>query len=266
MIDVHAHVTMDVTAQLARARSVGVDTTILLATRVHPEAAGTVAELRAQLAGLGRVIAGAGDTEQAAAAAHTELRAALDAHPDTVGMWKVPLDADDDRIAAQVLAAAGDSRIVGIGELTPPPGHAGRIESVLRACADLASTRSLPVLVHGFAPNTAADLDEYARLAAAYPTVPVIIGAFGGLNSLQAVELACTRRNLHLDLSSALQVFVVAAALRQIPEQCLFGSNTPYGDVAANLHVLEAATHDPYVRDLASSGNAARIFEIPTLR
>lgn len=263
MIDVHAHVTTDVTAQLARARSVGVGTTILLGTRVHPEAAGTVAELRAQLAGLGRVIAGTGDTEQAAAQAHTELRAALDAHPGTVAMWKVPLDADHDRIAAQVLVSAGDSRIVGIGELTPPPGQARRIEPVLQACADLASTRRLPVLVHGFAPNTAADLDEYARLAGAYPTVPVIIGAFGGLNSLQAVELACSRRNLYLDLSSALQVFVVAAALREIPEQCLFGSNTPYGDVAANIHVIEAATHDPHVRELASSGNAARIFGIP---
>ncbi len=262
MIDIHAHVTTDVTAQLVRARAAGVRTTVLLSTRVHPEAARTVAELRAQLAGLGRVIAGEGDTEQASEHADAELRAALDANPGTFALWKVPLDIEASRISARVATAAAGPRIVGIGELTPPPGGVERIEPVLQACADLAPERTLPVLVHGFAPNTADDLDDYARLADRYRAVPVIIGAFGGLHAMQAIDLVRARTNLHLDLSSALQVFLVAAALREIPEHCLFGSNTPYGDPAANLQVVQAATSDPHVRELALHENAARLFGI----
>jgi uncharacterized protein len=83
------------------------------------------------------------------------------------------------------------------------------------------------VLTHGFAPNTAQDLATYADLAARYPSVPLIVGAFGGLNCLQLIDLAHERRNLYADLSSALQVFAVRAAAHEIPEQCLFGSNTP---------------------------------------
>jgi uncharacterized protein len=65
-----------------------------------------------------------------------------------------------------------------------------------------------------------------------------------------------------LDLSSALQVFVLAAALREVPQQCLFGSNTPYGDVVAAQALLMAATPDPAVRRMVSRENAASVLGI----
>ncbi|MFE3191393.1 hypothetical protein ACFXHA_20450 [Nocardia sp. NPDC059240] len=61
-----------------------------------------------------------------------------------------------------------------------------------------------------FAPNTLDDLRGYAELAARYSSVPLIVGALGEFHTLDLVELAAARRNLHLDLSSALQVFAIA--------------------------------------------------------
>ena len=43
----------------------------------------------------------------------------------------------------------------------------------------------------------------------------------------EGLAVQSQRRNLYVDLSSALQVFAVRAAAHEIPEQCLFGSNTP---------------------------------------
>src|SRR3954454_19777122 len=59
-LDIHAHVTTDVPAQLARMDAAGVDRSVLLMTRVHPEAA-------ADLPGLAR--AGARRERAAPAAA-----------------------------------------------------------------------------------------------------------------------------------------------------------------------------------------------------
>src|SRR5437879_1470514 len=91
--DVHAHVTVDVPAQLARAHTAGVERTALVATRPHPEAATTNAELRAEFALLTATIGGATPTEDVYRAVMDEVLAALRAHPGkTVGFVTVPLD------------------------------------------------------------------------------------------------------------------------------------------------------------------------------
>lgn len=56
-----------------------------------------------------------------------------------------------------------------------------------------------------------------AVTAAGYPRAPIIIGAFDGLNGMLAVEFALQHRSFRFDLSSALQVLVVRAALNEIP-------------------------------------------------
>lgn len=64
---------------------------------------------------------------------------------------------------------------------------------------------------------------------------------------MDLIDLAVARPNLCIDLSSALQVFMVKSAAHAVPEQCLFGSNTPYGDVLAARTTVEAAIADPDV-------------------
>ncbi|MDH6118106.1 amidohydrolase family protein [Kitasatospora sp. GAS204B] len=257
IIDFHAHVTVDLPAQLARAREAGVGRTVLQSTRIHPEAPTTLDGLRAEFARLVAVIGGEISPEEEFRAAVDELCAALDTHPDeTVGLAGVRLNMTADRTRAWLDHMLARPGIVGIGELTPAPGQARLIEPALAVSADHGG---VPVLVHGFAPNTADDLRTYASLAARHRSVPVVVGAFGGLNWLELVDLARETPNLHIELSSALQVFAVRAAVRELPERCLFGSNTPYGDVVAARHTVEAAVADPAVRDLVLGGNAARL-------
>jgi uncharacterized protein len=256
-IDLHAHVSVEVPAQLARARDAGVRRTVLLMTRVHPERASTLEELRGELAKLTTVIGGERSPRQDFDAAWAELRDAVDAHPlETLGFVNVPLGLPTAETGDWLATRLRHARIVGVGELTPPPGRADLIEPVLAVSADLGG---VPVLVHGFAPNTAEDIETYAALAARYPRVPLIVGAFGGLHWLSLVDLARERPNLHLDISSALQVFAVRAAVHALPEQCLFGSNTPYGDVVAARATLDAATRDTAVLSNVLADNLQRL-------
>lgn len=257
IIDIHAHVWDDPGAQRRREAEAGVDTTVLLSTRFHPESCNTLEELSVEF---GRLLAGldergGSDTADPFVAATDELLSALRTQPSSVGFVNVPL-ADPAGALAQLDAYAGDPRIKGIGELTPAGGEAASIEHIF----ELAEAYGrLPILTHGFAPNTENDLRTYAALANRFPTVPLIVGAFGGTSSMTLIMLAKEHPNLYVDLSSALQVFMVRAAADLIPEQCLFGSNSPYGDPVAARSTVEAAVTDPALRQLLMGENASAL-------
>ncbi|WP_327139263.1 amidohydrolase family protein [Nocardia sp. NBC_01327] len=255
--DIHAHVTTDPAAQVARARKAGVDRTVLLSTRIHPEAATTLEGVRAEFARLTAVVSGAAASVDEVRRATAEVIAALEAHPEeTVGFISAPLVLGDTELKEWFDGYLRRPDIVGIGELTPAPNQAAGLEPALAVSADHGG---VPVLVHGFAPNTVDDLRTYAALAARHPNVPIIVGALGGLNAMELIDLAVDRPNLYIDLSSALQVFMVKAAAHAVPEQCLFGSNTPYGDVLAARATVEAAIHDPGVLRRVLGENFAQL-------
>lgn len=261
MIDIHAHITTDFDRYRQRAEEAGVTRPVLLSTSVHPENATTLVEVRAEFDGLARLLDGAGTSDELYERSQREVEVALASWPGAMTMRKIPLEWSDLRILRAAQDAVADPRTVGLGELTPAGGQGARIESVVRASAETAASRPLPVLTHGIAPNNAEDLRAYAAVAARYPRVPIIIGAFGGLNSMLAVDLATQHANVYLDLSSALQLFVLRAALNEIPDRCLFGSNTPYGDVHAARATIEAATQDRAIRSRALKQNAQELFD-----
>jgi predicted TIM-barrel fold metal-dependent hydrolase len=258
MTDVHAHVTLDVPAQLARARRAGVERTVLMPTSVHPEAPSTNAALRAEFARLTNVIGGDALPDEIFHTAIDEVLRAVRAHPgETSAFASVPLDASAERIRRWVAENLRHEEVIGIGELTPAPGRAHDVAPVLDAVAEHGGP--VPVFVHGFAPNTLEDLRTYHELAGRHPSVPLVVGAFGGLHALDLVDLAAERPNLYLDLANALQTFVVRAAARTVPQQCLFGSNTPYGDVVAARETVEASVPDATVRALIFEENFERL-------
>lgn len=255
IIDIHAHVWDNLAAQHSRAQKAGIDMSVLLSTRFHPENCTDLPQLKVEF---GRLLDGldgqSGGGEDPFTASMFELNRALDARPDdTIGF----ANADLAEPAVEKLAGRlAGPRVVGIGELTPSRGHASDIEPFVKLAADHGG---LPVLAHGFAPNDEQDIRTYADLARRYPSVPLIVGAFGGQSSMTLIEFALDRPNLYLDTSSALQVFMVGIAAQSLPEQCLFGSNTPYGDPVAARCTLEAAIKDQGVLEQVMGLNAATL-------
>ncbi|WP_051055571.1 MULTISPECIES: amidohydrolase family protein [Kitasatospora] len=149
-------------------------------------------------------------------------------HPDRfVGFLSVPLGLGAEETAALVEREVLGRGLRGIGELAPAPGGAGLVEPVLRAAADQGR---LPVVVHGSAPTTAADLTTLATLARRYPDVPLVVSQLGGQHWIQAVELVRDTPNMYLELSTANVVFAVRTAVKEIPDRTLFSSDAPYGE------------------------------------
>ncbi|WP_314248698.1 amidohydrolase family protein [Streptomyces sp. DSM 40907] len=188
-------------------------------------------------------------------AAGEELAAACAAYPDRfIGCGKVRLDQPAEQIEGAVEREVIGRGFRGIGELTPPPGRADRIEPVLRAAADHGG---LPVVVHGFTPTTAGDLATPAGLARKHPSVPLVISQLGGPNWLTAIELARETPNLYLELSTAGVILAVRMAIDEVPDRTLFGSDAPYGDPFLARATVERVTRPGTVRDRVPGGTLA---------
>jgi predicted TIM-barrel fold metal-dependent hydrolase len=264
IIDAHSHVHDPLHVHLSALDDAGVDRAVLFPTRPHPERATDLASLRHELSVLDHALGGGGTDvprgDDGLAAAWRELDEALAAHPDRfLGFGSVRLD----RPAAEI-AAAVDRDVVarglhGIGELTPPPNRADLVEPVLRAAHDHAG---LPVVVHGFAPTTAADVRTLVGLAARYPRVPLVISQLAGTNWMEAIELARTTPNVYLELSTAGLIFAVRLAIRELPTRTLFGSDAPYGDPVVSRTTVERVTRPGEIRERVLGGNLAELLRL----
>ncbi|WP_218024884.1 amidohydrolase family protein [Nocardia pseudovaccinii] len=253
IIDAHSHVHDPLADHIALLDEAGVDKTILFMTRPHPERAGNLTKLRDEMDLLTQALAGGGALGRETA--RRELDAAIAAYPERfIGFASVPLDTPDaDAIVERDVVGRG---LRGIGELTPPPDRAALIEPVLRAATD---HDGLPVVVHGAAPTTAADLRTLTDLARRYPRVPLVVSQLGGAHWMDAIELVRDTPNMYLELSTASIVFAVRLAIAEIPERTLFGSDAPYGDPVIARITVERATRSPNVRELVLGATAQQL-------
>ncbi|MFD9479094.1 amidohydrolase family protein [Streptomyces nojiriensis] len=257
IIDAHSHVHDPVHRHIALLDEAGVDRAVLFSTRPHPERATDLASFRREMSVLDETVGGRADGPDGHRAAGEELAAACAAYPDRfIGFGKVRLDQPAEQIGAAVEREVIGRGFRGIGELTPPPSRADRIEPVLRAAADHGG---LPVVVHGFAPATAGDLATVAGLARKHPSVPLVISQLGGPNWLTAIELARETPNLYLELSTAGVIFAVRLAIEEVPDRTLFGSDAPYGDPFLARATVERVTRPGTVRDRVLGGTLAEL-------
>ncbi|MFB9923344.1 amidohydrolase family protein [Amycolatopsis halotolerans] len=253
IIDAHSHVHDPVHQHLALLDEAGADRAVLFATRPHPERATDLASFRREMSVLDAALNGAsGDGYQSA---WQELDSALAAHPGRfLGFRSVRLDRSGGQLAAEVDQVARGFH--GIGELTPAPGAAARIEPVLRAATD---HNGLPVVVHGSAPTTEADLSTLAELARRYPAVPLVISQLGGAHWLTAIDLARETPNIYLELSTASIVFAVRLAINELPDRTMFGSDAPYGDPVLSRATIERVTPPGELRDRVLGGTMGEV-------
>ncbi|MGC4954977.1 amidohydrolase family protein [Actinomadura citrea] len=258
IIDAHSHVHDPVPGHITLLDDAGVDRAVLFMTRPHPERATDLVSLRREMAILQNRLQGNDDHADTYRTAWAELDAALAAFPDRfIGCGSVPLDLPGEQISAVIEREVVGRGLRGIGELTPPPGQAARIEPVLQACTDQGG---LPVVVHGFAPTTADDLRTLAELARRYPRVPLVVSQLGGLNWMDAVELVRDTPTMYLELSTANIIFAVRLAITEIPERTLFGSDAPYGDPLLSRSTVERVTTSGEIRDRVLGATAATLF------
>ena len=258
IIGAHSHVHDPVHSHIALLDEAGADRAVLFGTRPHPERATDQASLRREMSVLGEAISGRSDgVLDGYQAAWQELESACAAYPDRfIGFGKVRLDVSAQRIAEEVEREVVGRGFRGIGELTPAPDEAGRIEPVLRAAADHGG---LPVVVHGFAPTTAGDLATLAALARRHPTVPLVISQLGGLNWLTAIELVRDTPSMYLELSTANIIFAVRLAIEEVPDRTMFGSDAPYGDPVLARATVERVTRPGALRDRVLGGTLAEL-------
>ncbi|MEV4314559.1 amidohydrolase family protein [Actinocrispum sp. NPDC049592] len=251
IIDAHSHVHDPVHSHVALLDEAGVDRVVLFGTRPHPERAMDLESLRRELDVLRSTVSG--QSTDGYQAAWDELSAACAAHPGRfIGFGKVRVDMAAEDVEREVIGRG----LRGIGELTPPAGGAAQIEPVLKAAADHGG---LPVVVHGFAPTTAADLGSLAGLARRHPRVPLVISQLGGLNWLTAIELARETPNLYLDLSTANIILAIRLAIAEVPDRTLFGSDAPYGDPVLARIAVERVTQPGELRDRVLGGTLAEL-------
>jgi predicted TIM-barrel fold metal-dependent hydrolase len=238
----------------------GVDRAVLFATRPHPERATDLASLRHEMRALADAVGGHVSGPDNFRSAWQELDTALATYPDRfIGFRSVRLDLADEQIAAAIEQEVVGQGFRGIGELTPPPDQAGKIEPVLRAATDHGSP---PVLVHGAAPTTVGDLATLAGLASRYPTVPLVISQLGGAHWLTAIELVRDTPNMFLDLSTANIIFAVRLAINEVPERTMFGSDAPYGDPVISRMTIERVTSPGALRDRVLGGTLAELLDL----
>ncbi|WP_285592030.1 amidohydrolase family protein [Actinomycetospora sp. NBRC 106378] len=229
VIDSHQHVMLPVQDQIDALDEAGIDKAVLIIARPHPERASDLAGFQREMAVLSRATSGGSDGDEPLRAAMSEQRAALHAHPDRfLGFGPVPVAgaSDIDRWVDEEVAGHG---FRGIGELVPVPDRGEEIEPVVRAASD----HGLPVLVHGYAPQTLADIRAFAEIARRHPGAPVIIGQLGGANWLTAIEAARDVPNLYLDISTPQLAFGPLLAMQECPEKTLFASDAPYDDMVS---------------------------------
>jgi predicted TIM-barrel fold metal-dependent hydrolase len=257
IIDAHAHVVFPIEAQIAAMDEAGIDRTVLMQTQNHPERGTTLTTFKAEWQILQETLSGQRNAIDARRAAADEQWASVRSHPDRfLGWGNIPLGLSDEDTAHWAQTYVAERGYVGIGEITHAPGQATLIEPLFKAAADHGN---LPVFVHGIAPTTWDDLAATQAIAERYPHVPLIIGAHGGFNWLQVIEMISGTHNTYLDVSGTFSVLQPTVAAAEIPDRLIFGSNSPYGDPWLTRQTIERVITSPELRAAVLGDTAASL-------
>jgi predicted TIM-barrel fold metal-dependent hydrolase len=128
---------------------------------------------------------------------------------------------------------------------------------------EFAEANRIPVLSHSYFAGDAVEM--FGRMAARYPSVPVIVGHAGidqGID--RAVRLALDHPNVWLDLTGpvAINGLVEVLVQRVGADRLLFGTDMPFMNGALQLGSLLYARIPRDDMELIVGGNAARLFGI----
>ena len=266
IVDSHQHVMLPTTMQIQKMDDAGVDKAILFTTTPHVERAATATldAIGAEMQVLYQLLAGSYSPEARIVKMKDtilELNQAIqDAPGRFYGFGPVPLGLADDNTAKWVKDYIAGNSFKGVGEFTPgSETQITQLEAVFKALTDY---HRLPIWVHTFNPVTLNGIKILMELCRKYPAVPVIFGHMGGSNWMDVIAFAKQQGNAYLDLSAAFTPLSVKAALTEVPERCLFGSDAPFGEPKLCRQLIEFVSPSSSITEMALGGNIERLLQI----
>lgn len=262
IIDGHSHVILPVEKHIELMDQTGVDKTILFYTSVHPEVSTDFSELKNEMMFLNEIIGG--KTNAAAKARFVEVKQqkeVIASHPARfIGFGSIPLMFhNESEINEYIEKEVVGNGYVGLGEFTLPSGSIESLRPVFKASTNFGN---LPLWIHAFNPLGLQDINEIARLAKDFSTVPVIIGHLGGSNWLETIELVKAIPNLYLDTSAYFSTLVLKIAINELPTKCIFGVEMPYGDLELSIDAVKKLSNDIGVANAVLGENIATLLSI----
>ena len=259
----HEHIMFPAKVQLDKMDAAGVDKAILFCSGPHPEKAGNLNELEAEMNTLYRILAGANSKEDNIRRLKkniSEITTAVNEYPARFwGFGSVPLELrlkeTQDWIDSQITAHS----LCGIGEFTP--GNEQQILQLDVVFQAIRNTRLYPVWVHTFNPVTRNGIKLFMQLCIKYPEVPVIFGHLGGSNWIDVIKFAKEHDNIYLDLSAAFASAATKMALIELPEKCLYSSDAPYGEPYLYRQLVEFVSPSQSIAKMALGENISRLLD-----
>lgn len=266
IIDSHEHVMLPTEIQLKKLDEANIDKAILFTTTPHVERAtsSTLEGINTEMQVLYGLLSGNYSYQERIEKMKMtiiELKEAISRAPARFyGFGAVPLGLPDTETEAWIQTYVVNNSFVGIGEFTP--GNEKQIEQLEPVFRALTNFPGLPVWVHTFNPVSLTGIKILMELCKKYSSVPVIFGHMGGSNWMEVIAFAKKNRNVYLDLSAAFTTLSVKTALVEVPEQCLFGSDAPFGEPYLVRQLIEYVSPSLEVTKMALGENISNLLDL----
>lgn len=267
IIDSHEHIMFPTKVQLEKMDAAGVDKAILFCSAPHPERAGNLNELEAEMIALYKILAGANTKEdniRRLGKNISEVTEVIKEYPNRfLGFGSVPLGLSlketQDWINVQITAHS----LCGIGEFTP--GNEQQIMQLETIFQAVKTTKLYPIWVHTFHPVTLNGIKLLMNLCEKYPEVPVIFGHLGGSHWIDVIKFAKEHKNAYLDLSAAFASIATKMALIELPEKCFYSSDAPYGEPYLYRQLIEFVSPNQATAKMALGENIMALLDSMSL-
>ena len=79
---------------------------------------------------------------------------------------------------------------------------------------------------------------------------------------MDVIQFAKDHKNAYIDMSAAFTPLEVRTALTETPEQCLFGSDAPFGEPFLSRQLIEYVSPSEEAARLALGENIARLLQL----
>ena len=263
IIDSHEHLMLPTEMQIKKLEKAGVDKAILFCTAPHPEKATTLEELKKEMGALYKILAGSNSKEDDLKRMRKNIQDLIEVikkYPDKFyGFGSVPLELSLEETSNWINTYIVSNGLKGVGEFTP--GSDEQIKQLEIIFQALEKFPELPIWIHTFNPVSLNGIKILMEITKKYPKISVIFGHMGGYHWLDVIEFAKTVSNVYLDLSAAFSTLAVRMAVTELPNNCLFSSDAPYGEPLLSKQLVEYVSPSAEIKDKILGKNILKLIK-----